>query len=198
VPKSLGAYLRDRLDARHMSLRAAARACGVSHSTLSRLLAGRLRPSAGLLLAIADALQEPAAAMFAHAGLPPLQAGELPALDPGVAAALDRASLRQDLTRLAADAQSPEAAAAIEREFEGKLRVAGAAGPAADRLLALRRVYTDAGAPRPARAMAGGALLYFLRGADRIDDARFPYGYLDDVAVADMAWSEIESLIQTT
>lgn len=177
-----------------VSLRAFARTCGVSHSTLSRLIRGRLQPTPGLVVRIARALGEPPGSLFARAGLAWVAEGDPPELDAAVAAALSHDALHQALLDLAAQAAAPAAAAAIVRGFDAKLRQAGAVGPAAARLRRLRHLFADPQTPAPVRDLAGGALLYFIRDADRIHDQRFPYGYLDDIAVADMAWREIARL----
>jgi uncharacterized membrane protein YkvA (DUF1232 family)/lambda repressor-like predicted transcriptional regulator len=204
------AFLARRLRERGLSLRALGRASGVAHTTLSRLLRGRLRPTPAVLLAIAPHVGEPLAALLARAGLAteadPGAATPNPTPDPeprlgGLAGllpvpGLNLADLRQDLDRLSAQALDPRRAAEIREAFAVKLDRAGPSGPVAERLQALYRRYADPSQPEPVRRLCGGALLYFLQPADRIDDALLSLGYLDDAVVAEMAWRAVQRLAE--
>lgn len=194
-PAALARFVARRLRERGLSLRALGRASGIAHSTLSRLLRGQLRPTPAVLVAIAPHIGEPLPALLARAGLAaPPDPGEIERLLPS--AGLDPAILRQDLQRLAAESLDPARRAEIVAAFTRKLKRAGPQGPVAARLRALYDRYVDPAQPEPARRLAGGALLYFLQPADRIDDALLSLGYLDDAVVAELAWTAVQRLTE--
>ncbi len=208
--------LRERLAASGLSLRALARAAGVSHSSVSRLLRGRARPTPGLLLALAGPLHCPPALLLHAAGLarPPVGDGDgptaphplsVPSAEPWdslrafglepVPAELP-AAVRERLARLREYAATPEAVELAREGLQRKISALGARGPVIERLQALGRLYLDGGdgAPPAARLAAGGAVLYFLLGVDAIDDYLFPIGYLDDALAIALTEAEVHRL----
>lgn len=209
--------LRERLAASGMSLRALARAAGVSHSSVSRLLRGRVRPTPGLLLALAGPLHCPPTVLLHAAGLvrPPGGDGDGPAASPPLSVPSAEpwdslrafglepvpaelpAAVRERLARLREYAATPEAVELAREGLQRKISALGARGPVIDRLQALGRLYLDGedgAAPPAARLAAGGAVLYFLLGVDAIDDYLFPIGYLDDALAIALAEAEVHRL----
>jgi len=190
---------------RGLSLRALARQAGVSHSSISRLLRGLVRPTPGLLRALAPALGLSPDTLLAAAGIGGPAGGPRPA-DPGPAlwSALGTLGLEpvppelvarvgERLARLREYAGTAEAAAVAREGLERKVAALGARGPVIERLRALGRLYLDeAAAPPAARAAAGSAVLYFLLALDAIDDFMWPIGYLDDAVAVALAESEVE------
>ncbi len=183
--------------AQGLSLRALGRAAGVSHSSVSRLLAGRARPTAGLLRALAPVLGCPADELLAAAGLArpagaddPWEALRRLGVDPAPPALAARVAER--LEHLRAYAATPAAAETVRGGLEPKLAALGAGGPVIDRLRALSHLYLEGtDAPTAARLAAGSAVLYFLVAVDAIDDFLFPLGYLDDAIAIALAEAEV-------
>lgn len=183
-----------------LSLRALARRAGVSHSTVSRVLAGRMRPKPALLQALAGALRLPADELLGAAGLawgaPPGDAWEALrglGLDPAPPELVSRVSER--LQRLREYAATAEGLAVAREGLERKVAALGARGPVIDHLRALGHLYLEEpGAPEALRLAAGSAVLYFLVAVDAIDDFMFPIGYLDDAVAIALAESEVRRL----
>ena len=198
--RGLVRLIQQRRVAAGLSLRALARAAGVSHSTVSRLLAGRTRPTAGLLRALAPPLGCPAEALLQAAGLAPGPADPWDTLrsmgvDPAPAELL--AHVGERLTRLREYAATDEAVAFAREGLVRKVAALGARGPVIERLLALGRLYLGGeggSAPPAARLAAGSAVLYFLLAVDAIDDFMFPIGYLDDAVAIALAEAEVRRL----
>jgi prolyl oligopeptidase len=189
-----------RLAERGLSLRSLARAAGVSHSSVSRLLAGRARPTPGLLLALAPALGLSAEELLSAAGLTSPEAGDVLAalrglgLDPAPPELV--AQVRTELGRLRERAGSEQARALARRHLAPRLAALGARGPVAARLQALGRLYLDGERlPGAVRAAAGSAVLYFLQTADAIADSMWPIGYLDDAVAVALAEAEVRRLL---
>ena len=192
--------LRARLAAEGLSLRALARRAGVSHSTLSRLLAGRSRPTAPLLRALALALDIPPEEL-----LPGDRRGAAEAetvwgvlrdmgLDPAPTELVAR--VRDGLARLREYAPTDEARALVRDGLERKVVALGARGPLVERLRALTALYLDAAPlPEAARVAAGSAALYFLHAVDAIDDFLWPIGYLDDAVAGALAEAEVRRVL---
>ena len=170
------------------TLRRLARLAGVSHSSLSRLLAGRTTPGPGLLRALAEPLGLPPDVLLAAAGLASETQDAWRSLrDMGMEPAPPRlvAQIAARLEELRAEAAGATARQSVREGLNSKLELLGAAGPVIERLRRLAALYLDEGAPPDLRWIAGGAVLYFLAARDAIDDTMFPIGYLDDaVAVA--------------
>ena len=192
--------LRERMAAQGLSVRALGRAAGVSHSSVSRLLAGRARPTPGLLRAVAPALGCPAHELLAAAGLGRTDAADDPwdalrqlGVDPAPPALAARVAER--LEHIEAYAATDAAAETVRTGLEAKLTAIGAGGPVIERLRALGRLYlVDSDAPVAARLAAGSAVLYFLLAVDAIDDFLFPLGYLDDAIAIALAEAKVRRL----
>jgi transcriptional regulator with XRE-family HTH domain len=199
VPASTTPWRRELkalVAARGLSLRSLATRVGVHHSTLSRLLAGRVTPSPRLLAALAAELGIEADGLAALAGAPP--AGEEAVawtLPPHVGPAEFRATLE----RLATMAGGAEVEGLVRAGFGPKRAVlgqTGMAGPALARLDALYDLYVGRDGqrlPTGLRRRVAGALLYFVLSVDGIPDDLFPVGYLDDAWVVDLVWREVEA-----
>lgn len=193
--------LRACLASRGISLRALGRATGVSHSSVSRLLAGRARPTPGRLRAIAPALGCPAEALLAAAGLGRSAAADDPWDTPrrlGVAPAPPALVVRvaQRLERPQACAATTAAVETVRTGLEVKLAASGAGGPVIERPRALGRHYLDGtDAPVAARHAAGSAVLSFLLAMDAIDDFLFPLGHLDDAIAIARAEAKVRRLL---
>jgi transcriptional regulator with XRE-family HTH domain len=189
-----------RLAERGLSLRALARRAGVSHSTVSRLLRGQSRPTAGLLRALAPTLGVAPEQLLAEAGLPAaggavVEESALSALrgmgvDPAPPELVGR--VREALARLREYAGTEEGRALVRDGLERKVAALGARGPVIERLRRLGRLYLEGtGAPAAARLAAGSAALYFLHAVDAIDDFIWPIGYIDDAVAIALAEAEV-------
>jgi len=190
-----------RLAERGLSLRAAARRCGVHHSSLSRLLRGRARPTVALLRALApvlglepEALLRPAGFGSASPGPEPWEALRGLGLDPHPPELVT--AVRDRLARLRGYAGTAEARALARDGLERKVAALGAGGPGIERLLALGRLYLEGDAPPAARLAAGSAVLYFLLPVDAIDDFVWPIGYLDDALAVALAEADVRAALQ--
>lgn len=187
-----------RMAERRLSLRALARRAGVSHSSVSRLLHGRVRATVGLLSALAPVLGLPAEDLLAAAGLTGGQGDDL--LKALRSAGLEPAPelvgrVRAALDRLREYAAGDEARESVRESFERKLATLGARGPLVERLRALGRLYLEEDTARPeARLTAGAAVLYFLQAVDAIDDFIWPIGYLDDALAVTLTEAELRRL----
>lgn len=196
--RDLSRLIRERMAAAGLSLRALARAAGVSHSSVSRLLSGRSRPTPGLLRALAAPLGCPAGELLRAAGLEggpadPWEALRGLGLEPVPPELVRRVA--EGLERLREYAATAEAAALAREGLTRKVAALGARGPVAERLLALGRLYLEPGTAQEAvRLVAGSAVLYFLTAVDAIDDFTFPIGYLDDAIAVALAEAEIRRL----
>ena len=187
--------------AQGLSVRALGRAAGVSHSSVSRLLAGRARPTSGLLRTLAPVLGVPADELLAAAGLGRTESPDDPwdalrrmGVDPAPPALAARVAER--LEHLEAYAATGAAAQTVRDGLEAKLAAIGAGGPVIDRLRALSQLYLgDGDAPVAARMAAGSAVLYFLVAVDAIDDFLFPLGYLDDAIAIALAEARVRRLL---
>ncbi len=194
----LARLITGRMAAQGLSLRALARQAGVSHSSISRLLRGRARPTADLLRAVAAPLGLPADELLGAAALAPAGAGDvLSALrglgvDPAPPELIGH--VQAELARLREYAATAEARAAVRRDLDRRLAALGARGPVAERLRGLARLYLS-DAPAPARTAAGSAVLYFLQAVDAIDDFMWPIGYLDDAVAVALAEAEVQRLL---
>jgi|GEM_PF-4857246 len=193
------ARLRDWVERSGLSLRALAVRSGVHHSTLSRILAGKMAPSPRVLVALAPHLGVTTeAALTLAEGAPP---GEVPlwALPAGVGPDQFRAAL----DAMVALAAGPEVEPLIRAGFAAKrsaLAHSGMAGPALIRLDRLYDMYTGRDGqtlPSALRRRVAGALLYFVLSVDTIPDDLYPVGYLDDAWVAELVWREVEAHLRT-
>src|SRR5258706_15990703 len=73
MPSGLGEYLKDQRNTAQLSIRQLAAAAGVSNPYLSQIERGIRKPSAGVLLQIAQALRISAGQLYGHPGV--LEAG---------------------------------------------------------------------------------------------------------------------------
>ena len=197
--------IRSALARRGLSLRAAARLAGISHSSLSRVLRQQARATAGLLRSLAPILGLPAEDLLRAAGLP----GPHPRLPPPGqpwdllgALGLDvpppelLEHVRQQLVHLREYAGTAEAVALVREALPRKVESLGARGPLIDRLLALARLYLEEpDAPPAARASAGSAVLYFVLAVDAIDDFVWPIGYIDDALAVALAEADVRAAL---
>jgi transcriptional regulator with XRE-family HTH domain len=195
----LARLLAERMAERKLSLRALARAAGVSHSSVSRLLRGRSRATAEILVALAPALGVPPEALLAAAGIAAADSSGVLAtlrglgIEPVPPELVQR--VRAEMDRLREHAGTEAARAHVLRDLEPKLAALGAGGPVVDRLRTLGRIYlSDGSVTEAARLAAGSGVLYFLQAIDAIDDFMWPIGYLDDAVAVALADAEVRRL----
>jgi len=200
--RGLVCLIQERMAAAGLSLRGLARAAGVSHSSVSRLLSGRTRPTPALLRTLAPALHCPPVELLRAAGIEPATVDPWETLrslgvDPAPPELVARIAER--LERLREYAATDEAVALARDGLQRKVAALGARGPVIERLLALGRLYLQGGpAPPAARLIAGSAVLYFLLAVDAIDDFIFPIGYLDDAVAVALAEAQIRRMGDNT
>ena len=192
--------LRARLAAEGLSLRGLARRAGVSHSTLSRLLAGRSHATPHLLRAVAVALDIPPEELLAGDDQGPAESETVwgilreMGMDPAPTELVAR--VREGLIRLREYAATDEGRALVRDGLERKVIALGARGPVIERLRSLAHLYLHADQiPEAARLSAGSAALYFLNAVDAIDDFMWPIGYIDDAVAVALAEAEVRGTL---
>jgi uncharacterized membrane protein YkvA (DUF1232 family)/lambda repressor-like predicted transcriptional regulator len=194
----LKAVLQPHLERSGLSLRKVAASVGVNPATLSRVLAGKVRPKPELLKAVADRVGAEHQELLVAAGYledrPSTLDRVLREFVPaggGVAATLgDPERLSKELKTFEAYAATPEGQRRLTNELLPKLRALGAAGVFADRLKAMYRYFADPAAPPAPKLALGAALLYFVVSIDLVPDFLFPVGYLDDAVVVTLVWNQ--------
>ncbi len=189
--------MHERMAAEGLSLRALARRAGIEHSTLSRLLRGKSRPTMTLLATVAPHLHIEAAELLQAAGILPEEPARVPwqalhafGLDP----AIDTTLVSDQLVRLRLYAESAEAREIVTERLEPKIEQLGARGPAIEHLRQLAHTYLNEQEPPEVRTLAGSGVLYFLMAMDHIDDHLFPIGYLDDAVAIALVEQELTKL----
>lgn len=193
----LARLMQERMAAEGLSLRALARQAGIDHSTLSRLLRGKSRPSMTLLAAVAPHLHLETTELLQAAGVLPEEPARIPwealhefGLDPTI----DTTLVTDQLLQLRLYAESAEARAIVRERLEPKIKELGARGPTIEHLRQLAHTYLNEQEPSEVRMLAGSGVLYFLLAMDYIDDHLFPIGYLDDAVAIALVEQELTKL----
>lgn len=208
--------LRDAAALQGRSLRSLARCAHLSHSTVSRVWRGELRPSDHVVHALEKCLEAGhGGALDTHrpgessgracgpgdgsSKARPHRTAAGPSsfpLPPGVTQG-ELLSVLDDLTRMAT---GPEVRGMLRVGFEAKraqLAQAGLIGPMLTRLDRLYGIYVESperALPERLMTRIGACLLYFVLSADQVPDDVLPMGYLDDAWVVDRVWRELQAL----
>ncbi len=177
----------------------------VHPSLVSRVLSGKRQPTVDFLFRIGQPLGVDPRHLLLAAG----RFNRIPELDPGVEAGGPGTpglpGIGDEVRQLAPYiqyAQTGEGEAEILDRLGRSLKRLdlGSAGPMVmlkERLWALFRQFRSYELAGYRRALAGGALLYFMAPVDAIPDYLPLVGFLDDLSVASMVWTLLEQTVAT-
>lgn len=171
---------------RGITLQAMGEACGVHYSLIARIISGQRRPSPALLWNAASVLKVPYAELLARSG----RREDLFQDDSVDDSLIQVAPQTQALAMYVEYAKTPEGQAEIEAQLKPRLSQLRSA-ELAERLEGLYRYFTDPAARMPARALVGGALLYFIAATETCSGALSPAAFSDQIAVVSLVWNII-------
>ena len=194
----LETILKAEMRERSLSLRKMSGLCGISPSTLSRILANKQAASISHLQAFSKHLHIPLALLLKASGL-----------DIEIAVNFDENSkiilntifsilktfninyerilpdILKELKKCEQYAKSSAGKEAIKNGFHSKLENLNGEGIIIDQIKKIYQLYISDETHPHIKPIAGSVLLYFIHTPDIIPDYAFPVGYLDDaIAVA--------------
>lgn len=207
----LGSVLRALMKERSLSMRKLASLTGIDTATISRIANGKQQAKPDHLRQFALHLGVPLETLFRAAGYEiGVSAGGGPSswhesvdsiqrvlqtsnfIDPQFTAE----HVRKELSKYEQYALTEEGERTIRDGFRSKIDGVGGAGPFIDQLRSLYELFEGDATPSNKRAIAGGALLYFILSADIIPDYAFPFGYLDDAIAVQLTLDRLAEMAE--